>query len=292
MIVTSDLTGSTTPTNFNDDSLLANDIDVDGDALTVTLSVPPQFGTLTLNSNDGTFRYQHDGSENFVDGFEYIVDDGNGGSSVATATISLSPRIPSAWQNPLDALDVNNDGFITPLDALVVINELNFNGSRPLPTPPVPPFTPPPFLDVNGDGDVSPVDVLIVINSINENGSTVAQAEGEGPAGELLNSTASVIAQPESQASSFGAALARYVLLEEDAVASDGLRERMTDLLSSRLADEDAYRLADYYARTVLADDIDESDAEADMDLLVRGESASESVLDDLFSDEEDWLIS
>ena len=292
IFTTSDADGSATPTIFNDDGVLGNDVDVDGDNLTVTLSTPPQFGVLTLNADDGTFRYEHNGGTELVDTFEYIVDDGNGGSSVATATITLRPRIPSAWQNPLDARDVNNDGFITPLDGLIIINELNFNGSRPLPNPPVQPFVPPPFLDVNGDGDVSPLDVLIVINSINENGSTIAQAEGEAPLNDVLSSTTSVVAQPDPSATSYGAALARYILSEEDAEPSSDLRERLANLLSSKLADEDAYRLAEYYAELILADEIDQFDVEEDMELLAQGEAVSKSVLDGLFSDDQDWLIS
>ena len=36
------------------------------------------------------------------------------------------------WQNAVNRLDVNMSGLVEPLDALVVINDLNLNGSRPL----------------------------------------------------------------------------------------------------------------------------------------------------------------
>ncbi len=80
----------------------------------------------------------------------------------------------SPWQNPGDPLDVNVDGGIGPLDAVLVINELtnrviiNPTTGR-LPIPPIFPNTPGNlgrYLDVNGDGFVSPVDALMVINAL------------------------------------------------------------------------------------------------------------------------------
>ncbi len=74
---------------------------------------------------------------------------------------------PPPWQNPDNPLDVNDDDLITPLDALVITNDINANGSRVLPDPPISPPPPPPYLDVNGDGAVTPVDELLVINYLN-----------------------------------------------------------------------------------------------------------------------------
>ncbi len=88
---------------------------------------------------------------------------------------------PSAgWQNLAEPADVNDDSFITPLDALLIINDLNTNGPRTLSQTVV---TPPPYLDVNGDGFLSPLDALVVINHLNTvsqaNASTSTHAEGE-----------------------------------------------------------------------------------------------------------------
>ena len=46
--------------------------------------------------------------------------------------------IPTAppWRNPIDPCDVNDDGLVSPLDVLLIINELNRIGSGPL-VPPV-----------------------------------------------------------------------------------------------------------------------------------------------------------
>jgi hypothetical protein len=84
-------------------------------------------------------------------------------------------RVPAAgsatpWQCPLHPLDVNHDGRLTPLDALVVINYLNASGSQALPVPPTATWTPPPYLDCTGDGNVTPLDVLQVINDQNASG--------------------------------------------------------------------------------------------------------------------------
>ncbi|MEM7311586.1 MAG: GEVED domain-containing protein, partial [Planctomycetota bacterium] len=69
--------------------------------------------------------------------------------------------------------DVNNDGIVSPIDALLIINELNNpqvsdpnNGALSLDEDDLPGENGP-FLDVNGDGFVSPIDALLVINRLN-----------------------------------------------------------------------------------------------------------------------------
>ncbi|MFP6602513.1 MAG: dockerin type I domain-containing protein, partial [Pirellulaceae bacterium] len=73
----------------------------------------------------------------------------------------------SPWQNQTNPNDVNKDLALTPLDALIVINDLNVNGARQLPNPPAEGEGPPPFPDVNGDGYLTPSDALGVINALN-----------------------------------------------------------------------------------------------------------------------------
>ena len=70
-------------------------------------------------------------------------------------------------QNPLNQYDVNRDFVVSPLDALVLINELNDGFSGRL--PPLPPGSlPGTFTDVTGDGVLAPIDVLQVINKLND----------------------------------------------------------------------------------------------------------------------------
>jgi hypothetical protein len=70
------------------------------------------------------------------------------------------------WQNPRMRHDVDDNGFVQPLDVLALINELNRNGSRILPAPHAG-QSPPPYWDVNGDGRITPADVLDVIIYLN-----------------------------------------------------------------------------------------------------------------------------
>jgi len=75
--------------------------------------------------------------------------------------------LASDWQNPLWNLDVDFDGTVSPLDALVPINEINRqNGGGPKID-----FKQPVgennYLDVDGDLTLSPLDVLNVVNYLN-----------------------------------------------------------------------------------------------------------------------------
>ena len=64
--------------------------DVDGDTLTFMLDTGPSNGSVTVNAN-GTFDYTPDPDTNGTDSFTVLVDDGNGGSDVATVTVNVTP---------------------------------------------------------------------------------------------------------------------------------------------------------------------------------------------------------
>src|SRR5206468_245490 len=68
--------------------VLANDSDLDGDALTATVVTGPSHGLLTLNS-DGSFTYIPAANYNGPDSFTYRASDG---SASATATASITVR--------------------------------------------------------------------------------------------------------------------------------------------------------------------------------------------------------
>ncbi len=165
-------------------SVLANDQDVDGtlDPTSVTIVNQPTRGAASITAN-GRVIYTPNSNFTGNDSFTYTVKDNHGVvSNIATVSIAVIVD-PFPWQNPINALDVNNDGSVSPIDVLLVVSDLNKNGSRDLPNPPVPPKVPPPFLDVTGDNRVSPVDALTIITYLN-GGS--GEGEGEGEAGPAM----------------------------------------------------------------------------------------------------------
>ena len=82
--------------------------------------------------------------------------------------------LASDWTNVLQPLNVKGDEnqSVTPLDVLIVINEINDPKIRDSNSSPLPPVgedgkTPPPYFDVDCDNFVTPLDVLTIINAIN-----------------------------------------------------------------------------------------------------------------------------
>jgi hypothetical protein len=86
--------------------------------------------------------------------------------------------LPGTWSNPDNPLDVDGNGRVAPLDALIVINYLNAHPDGSI--LPAMPDAPPPYYDANGDNYGTAADVLTVINFLNAHDPTMA---GEGEAG-------------------------------------------------------------------------------------------------------------
>ncbi len=98
-------------------------------------------------------------------------DAGGNAASVTFVLTVLDGRYP--WYNAISPFDVNRDGRVSPLDALLVINRLNRESDRTLPsTNPLAQL----FYDTNRDGAISPIDVLLIINELNGRSGS---AEGE-----------------------------------------------------------------------------------------------------------------
>ena len=76
--------------------------DPENDTLSFILVDGPLYGFLTFNP-DGTFTYEHDGSETTSDSFTFKVNDGSLDSNVATVTITINPVN--------DAPTANDDSF-------------------------------------------------------------------------------------------------------------------------------------------------------------------------------------
>jgi VCBS repeat-containing protein len=93
-------------------ALLANDVDGDGDPLSVALVTRPMHGTLTLNA-DGSFSYTPYANYQGVDGFSYVATDGPGTSDVAAVTLSIQ-----AMNDPPVAMD---DQYMTGRNTPLVV---------------------------------------------------------------------------------------------------------------------------------------------------------------------------
>jgi protocatechuate 3,4-dioxygenase beta subunit len=118
------------------------------------------------------------GAEIFSDRIVLHFVDGQRGDDDLTADGTIidvgAPCVnehPMPWQNPATALDVNDDGVITPLDVLTLIVEVNRRGAGSLPVPPMPPYLPPSYFDINGDNTLSPLDVMYIIQDLNAHGA-------------------------------------------------------------------------------------------------------------------------
>ncbi|MCA9175933.1 MAG: tandem-95 repeat protein [Planctomycetales bacterium] len=68
--------------------LLANDSDVDGDALTAVLAASPAHGSVVLDAN-GAFRYQPDAGFFGIDSFTYVATDGILSSAPSTVSVEV-----------------------------------------------------------------------------------------------------------------------------------------------------------------------------------------------------------
>jgi hypothetical protein len=112
-----------------------------------------------------------------TDTFTYRATDALGASSPqTTVTITIGRPPQPKYQNPSQKWDVNADGFISPIDVLILVNLLNSQGPS-IPVAGLP--GPPDYVDVNGDNVVTPLDVLAVIDKINA-ASGSGEGEGEG----------------------------------------------------------------------------------------------------------------
>ncbi len=109
--------------------VLANDSDLDGHALTATLSSGPSYGTVTLNT-DGSFSYSPATGFVGADSFTYQASDGIASSAVTTVSVTVD-GIP-ANRTPVSQSDVYTTPKNTPLNinaaAGVLANDMDPDG--------------------------------------------------------------------------------------------------------------------------------------------------------------------
>ena len=125
---------------------------VDGDVGVLTRSGTTSFDTYRIRTNDPAF------------------------ATASPTILAATSAMTGPTASPVTMPDANGDGKVTPLDALILINAINQQGSDSglLADPLRPTF------DVDGDSILSPRDVLIVVNQLNAAADASVLAEGEG----------------------------------------------------------------------------------------------------------------
>jgi hypothetical protein len=137
---------------------------------------------LGLAKSPGSIEATHSYSAAGHFEIQVAVADDDGGIGLARTTVSVWS---SRWQNVTAAWDVNSDGVLSPLDALLVINEINqhrfstAHGRLPAERSPQSDW----YFDVDGDNVVSALDALLVINRLNDRPSNEANVARRGKFG-------------------------------------------------------------------------------------------------------------
>ncbi|GMQ82205.1 MAG: hypothetical protein BMS9Abin05_1650 [Rhodothermia bacterium] len=114
-----------------DIDVLMNDLDPDGDPLTISVLGPPGHGQATVNDNgtpgdvtDDTILYTPEENYNGMDNFGYQVDDGNGGMAQANVAITVTPVNDA----PTAENDQANSTENIPVDIDVLANDADVDG--------------------------------------------------------------------------------------------------------------------------------------------------------------------
>ncbi|WP_432199573.1 Ig-like domain-containing protein [Erythrobacter sp. W53] len=107
------ITDEDNPVNID---VLANDVDPDGDALTV-VSANAVNGTVVIEA-DGTVTYTPNADFNGTDTITYVISDGEGGTSTATVTVTVNPQNDAPVADPQLTNQTDSDADVIALDIL------------------------------------------------------------------------------------------------------------------------------------------------------------------------------
>lgn len=239
-----------------DINVLANDSDIDGtlNPSTVEIVIAPSTGGTATVLENGQIRFiPATGFAGQVQ-LSYVVSDNLGTpSNVANVSIRVQN---SRWQNPSGSLDVSGDGFVSPIDVLLILNYLNSGQPTSLPNSSV---TPPPFLDPSGDERVTPLDIILIINYLN---ARSAGGEGEGglaaEAESATSTTFAMMVTPAQMIDTVGAAVVREV----QSSLNDSFVTTLSSTVSGNMLDDSGAAIAPLFTNG--ADD----DEEELMDML------------------------
>ncbi|MCC6493084.1 MAG: S8 family serine peptidase [Pirellulales bacterium] len=165
-----------TPYYFDGFTLLANDSDPDGDPLTLVDVRSAVGGTVSLIGNRA-IRFTPTMGGLAPGSFQYVISDGST-TAIGTVRVVFKPQYP--WHNLSNGVDVNADGYVSPIDALLVINWINVHGAGGVAGAHAAAAAIW-YYDVIPDNQINPTDALTVINYINANPSAGALALSLAP---------------------------------------------------------------------------------------------------------------
>jgi len=109
------------------ETLLVNDADADGDMLVIA-NIPgqPSYGLLSDNG-DGSFLYTPNADFNGTDNFAYQISDGNGGSDIATVSITVNAvNDPPLANNDVTA--ISEDVPLVVNAEMLLLNDTDIDG--------------------------------------------------------------------------------------------------------------------------------------------------------------------
>ena len=191
---------------------------------------------------------------------------------VDTAAEGSDPAFP--YKHPVERLDVSNDGVITALDALFVVNKINETGVGDLPAVDGEPTA---FYDAHVDNLLTAFDALDIINHLNKFATTT---DGEP----LPVGTNSAVSGSMIDAAEVAAAVSANGFNASDSLPeAEGESDPLAfELVLEQLADSDATVAYDTLSSKTTSVEIVTIDDDSADDVSTSGDSTSEVSTNDV----------
>ena len=145
---------------------------------------PAEISTLSIEGDSGDEILFQDASEWRISFIGTEMGSAHLRATTLSGNVIIDIALPNAWHNVVQASDINNNGQVTAVDALLIINELGRNAysdpsSGMLDSPGLPADWADTYYDQNNDGSVSALDALRVINQLARSFNEPGLAENE-----------------------------------------------------------------------------------------------------------------